>query len=475
MIKIRKRNNKEQIKKEVWTDNIDGNKIKVHRAATDNEEGKLVANLIFETQHYQQAHNKDFAILYRTNAQSRAMEEALRRKNIAYKIYGGLSFYQRKEIKDLLAYFRLVINPNDEEALKRVINYPARGIGKTSIDKIAIAANTHQVSLWKVITNMHQLNLGINNGAITKIQAFVTMIQSFASQLINKNAYDLGNEIASTSGILKELYSDRTPEGISRYENIQELLNGLKEFTETDNELEEDVTPRGLAEFLQDVALLTDADTQKDEDKDKVTLMTIHAAKGLEFPYVFVVGMEENLFPSQLSLSSRTELEEERRLFYVAITRAERELHLSFANSRYKWGSLIFCEPSRFIEDIDEKYLEYTFSKNSPIPATKQKSFEDEFESYHKKKPNTFYQSKPKPVQQVVPNTPKNLKKVSTITAVASDSAATLNLEKGMMVNHQKFGNGIIENLENGKATINFQNVGNKQLLLKFAKLTIVK
>lgn len=469
--------NKEQIKKEVWTDNGEGTKIKVHRAATDNEEGKLVANLIFETQQNRQAHHKDFAILYRTNAQSRAMEEALRRKNIPYKIYGGLSFYQRKEIKDLLAYFRLVINPNDEEALKRVINYPARGIGKTTADKITIAANNHQKSLWEIITNLHQINVGLNNGAISKIQAFIAMIQSFSSQLINKNAYDLGNDIASTSGILKELYSDRTPEGISRYENIQELLNGLKEFTETENELEEDVTPRGLTEFLQDVALLTNADNEKEEDIDKVTLMTIHSAKGLEFPYVFIVGLEENLFPSQLSLTSRTELEEERRLFYVAITRAERELHLSFANSRYKWGSLIFCEPSRFIEEVDEKFLEYTFSKNTPIRSSQPKSFEDEFNDYHKKKPNTFKKTttKPKPVNTVPQHTPKNLKRVSSFATASPDSAATLHLKKGMMVNHQKFGNGIIEDLDNGKASINFQNVGIKQLLLKFAKLTIVK
>ncbi|MCB0401860.1 MAG: UvrD-helicase domain-containing protein [Flavobacteriales bacterium] len=470
--------NKDQIKKEVWTDNPEGHKIKVHRAATDNEEGKLVANLIFETQFNKRAKNMDFAILYRTNAQSRAMEEALRRKNIPYKIYGGLSFYQRKEIKDLLAYFRLVINPNDEEAIKRVINYPARGIGKTSLDKITIAANTHQKSIWEIITHLHQINVGLNAGAISKIQGFVSMIQSFASQLINRNAYDLGNEIASTSGILKELYSDRTPEGISRYENIQELLNGLKEFTETDNELEEDVTPRGLTEFLQDVALLTNADNETEEDKDKVTLMTIHSAKGLEFPYVFIVGLEENLFPSQMALTSRADLEEERRLFYVAITRAEKELHLSFTVSRYKWGSLIFCEPSRFIEEINEQFLEFMFSKHEPAKKTSSRSFEDELESYHQKKPNNFYQQKssPKPVvQQVAPSTPKNLKRVSSVAAPAGDSAANLNLETGMMVNHQKFGNGIIEHLENGKATINFQNIGNKQLLLKFAKLTIVK
>ena len=469
--------NKEQIEKNVFTSNPEGKKIKVHRAATDNEEGKIVANLVFDTQQSYQARNKDFAILYRTNAQSRAMEEALRRKNIPYKIYGGLSFYQRKEIKDLLSYFRMIINPNDEEALKRIINYPARGIGKTTMDKIIITANNNQKSLWEIITHLNQYNVGINNGAQTKITGFIEMIKSFASQLTNKNAYELGNEIASSTGILKELYSDRTPEGISRYENIQELLNGLKEFTETDNEEEGDVTPRGLAEFLQDVALLTNADNEKDEDRDKVTLMTIHSAKGLEFPYVHIVGLEENLFPSQMSLTSRADLEEERRLFYVAITRAEKAIHLSFASSRYKWGSLIFCEPSRFIEEIDEEFLEYTFTKGSKAAQKKESSgYENNYSSPSKYKKKSTMPPKKNPPSKIVHTTPKNLTKISkATTARKEDSAASLNLEQGMMVNHQKFGNGIIENLENGKATINFQNIGNKQLLLKFAKLTIVK
>ena len=468
------KHNEKQIEKNVFTSNVEGKKIKIHRAATDNEEGKIIANLIFDTQLSYQAHNKDFAILYRTNAQSRAMEEALRRKNIPYKIYGGTSFYQRKEIKDLLSYFRMIINPNDEEALKRIINYPARGIGKTTMDKIAIAANNNQQSLWGIITHLNQYNVGINSGAQTKIGGFIEMMKSFASQLNSKNAYDLGNEIASTTGILKELYSDRTPEGISRYENIQELLNGLKEFTETENEEEGDITPKGLAEFLQDVALLTNADNEKDEDRDKVTLMTIHSAKGLEFPYVYVVGLEENLFPSQMSLTSRADLEEERRLFYVAITRAEKEIHLSFASSRYKWGSLIFCEPSRFIEEIDEEFLEYTFEKGSRTPQKQQVSgYENNYSSNNYKKKSTMPPKK-NPSPKTVHTTPKNLTKISNTTTTV-DSAASLSLEKGMMVNHQKFGNGIIENLENGKASINFQNVGNKQLLLKFAKLTIVK
>ena len=460
-------NNKEQIEKNVFTENETGQPIKVYKAATDNEEGKIIANLIFDTQLTQQANSKDFAILYRTNAQSRAMEEALRRKNIAYKIYGGLSFYQRKEIKDLLSYFRLLVNPKDEEALKRIINYPTRGIGNTTLDRLTIAANNNKVDLWTIISNLNQYNTGINSGAQTKISHFVDMINSFTSQLTTKNAYDLGNEVATTSGILKELYSDRTPEGISRYENIQELLNGLKEFTETENELEEDVTPRGLTEFLQDVALLTNADNEKEEDKNKVTLMTIHSAKGLEFPYVYIVGMEENLFPSQMSLSSRVDLEEERRLFYVAVTRAEKEAVLSFSSSRYKWGNLIFCEPSRFIEEIDSSHLQYMFTENSaPLTKTMPPAPKNKPDYYKKSSSST-------PPKQVI-TTPKNLTKISPNTPPSADNASTLTLDIGMTVEHQKFGLGQIEVLENGKATINFNRVGKKQLLLKFAKLKVL-
>ena len=464
--------NKDQIKKNVYTDNEVGEKIKVYKAATDNEEGKMIANLIYDTQLSKQAKNKDFAILYRTNAQSRAMEESLRRKNIPYKIYGGLSFYQRKEVKDLLSYFRMVINPKDEEALKRIINYPARGIGSTTIDKLTITANNNETDIWNVITNLNKFNAGLNAGTQTKIGEFVAMISSFATQLKTKNAFDLGNEIAATSGILKDLFADRTPEGISRYENIQELLNGLKEFTETENELEEDVTPRGLAEFIQDVALLTNADDEKDEDKDKVTLMTIHSAKGLEFPYVYIVGLEENLFPSQMALSSRVDLEEERRLFYVAITRAEKEVVLSFASSRYKWGNLIFCEPSRFIEEINEEHLEMMFksvqSSKFEVQSSQQHETRNPKLEIRNSKPQT---SNFKP--QIF-SPPKNLKKVDLSSANLAQSAETLNLSVGMKVAHEKFGLGEIEELENGKATINFNNSGKKQLLLKFAKLNIV-
>lgn len=484
-------NNKDQIKKIVYTDNEVGEKIKVYKAATDNEEGKMIANLIYDTQLSKQAKNKDFAVLYRTNAQSRAMEESLRRKNIPYKIYGGLSFYQRKEVKDLLSYFRMVINPKDEEALKRIINYPARGIGNTTIDKLTITANNNETDIWNVINNLNKFNTGLNTGAQTKIGEFVAMISSFATQLKTternelmststynrneriKNAFELGNEIAATSGLLKDLYTDRTPEGISRYENIQELLNGLKEFTETENELEEDVTPRGLPEFLQDVALLTSADNEKDEDRDKVTLMTIHSAKGLEFPYVYIVGLEENLFPSQMALSSRVDLEEERRLFYVAITRAEKEVALSFASSRYKWGNLIFCEPSRFIEEINEEHLEMMFSVQSPV-LSRQSSVSSSQSSVHSRQSSVNISQSTKISNQQTFSPPKNLKKVDLTSPNLAQSAETLNLSVGMKVAHEKFGLGEIELLENGKATINFQNSGQKQLLLKFAKLNII-
>ena len=413
----------------------------------------IVANSILETQLREQQKNEDFAILYRTNAQSRAMEEALRKRNIAYKIYGGLSFYQRKEIKDLIAYFRLVINPKDEEAIKRVINYPARGIGKTSLDKIIITANNNDKSVWDVISNINLFNTGLNSGAQNKVSEFVNMINSFKSLTEHKNAYDVGNEIASTTGILKELYNDRTPEGISRYENIQELLNGLKEFTESGEEDE----IKTLAEFLQDVALLTDADNEKSEDKNKVTLMTIHSAKGLEFPFVYIVGLEENLFPSQMSLTSRADLEEERRLFYVALTRAEKQVSLSFAASRYKWGNLIYCEPSRFIEEIDEQFLEFTFQQKGSTPS----AAKPERPQHRQSTPTTS-------------SRPKKLVKMPTSSANAGVSANDLNLKVGMSVEHQKFGKGQVMELEGQKATIKFDSAGQKQLLLKFAKLKVL-
>ncbi|KJS04919.1 MAG: ATP-dependent DNA helicase [Flavobacteriales bacterium BRH_c54] len=469
------KNNKHQLEKNVFTSNELGNNIKVYAAATENEEGKIIANAIFDIQQQEKAKNKDFAVLYRTNNQSRSIEESLRRKNIPYKIYGGLSFYQRKEVKDMLAYFRLIVNPNDEESLKRVINYPARGIGNTTLDKISITAVNQQKPIWEIITNINYYPVDINNGTKNKLAQFVEMIKSFQIQLQTKNAYDVGHEVASTSGILKELFSDRTPEGISKYENIQELLNGLKEFSENENELEEDVTPRGLPEFLQDVALLTNADNEKDEDKNKVTLMTIHASKGLEFPHVFIVGLEENLFPSQLSLTSRADLEEERRLFYVAVTRAEKSLTLSYAVSRYKFGTAQFNEPSRFLSEIDDDFLDFQTPKS--IPSSQPTSFDFERNSYssnYQNKSNYKSSNQQQIKQHTPPPLPKNLKKIPLNQQVVTSSAESLDLKEGTMVNHERFGNGIITNLENGKATVNFQQSGTKQLLLKFAKLTVI-
>lgn len=453
------KNNKDQIKKDVWTENDQGNRIKVIKTLSDNEEGRTIAHDIFETKQNLNGKNQDFAILYRTNAQSRSFEEALRRLNIPYKIYGGLSFYQRKEIKDLLAYYRLIANHNDEEAFKRIINYPKRGIGKTSIDHLVIKANENQTTIWNVASNISEYDVPINAGAQKKISEFITMINSFSVRLDNTSAYDLAKEIASVSGILKTLYDDKTPEGVSRYENIQELLNGIKEFTDKQQSEDKLVT---LPDFLIDVALLTDADNEKPEDMDKVVLMTIHSAKGLEFPYVYIVGLEENLFPSQLSLNSRTELEEERRLFYVAITRAEKKLSLSYATTRYRWGNLTSCEPSRFIEEIDEKYLDapmletVNFSKSKSLVGVG--TAKAKFSSPTAK--------------------PQNLKKV-TSAASAGGGSDNKNYVVGIKVQHAKFGKGKIINIEgqypNRKATVFFPNVGQKQLLLKFAKLDIIE
>ncbi|MCC6541764.1 MAG: UvrD-helicase domain-containing protein, partial [Flavobacteriales bacterium] len=347
--------NKDQIKKEIWTDNSEGEKISVHRSLTDNDEGHFVANSIFENKMRNQVPNKGFAILYRTNAQSRSMEEALRKQNIPYRIYGGLSFYQRKEIKDLISYFRLVCNPNDEEALKRVINYPTRGIGQTTIDKLIVTAANLQMSIWEVI-RQHPEQVDVHGGTRKALGDFVTMIESFRTMRETHTAHALGEYIAQKTGLLRDLFVDKTPEGVSRYENIQELLAGMKEFSEANTEGTD--LPRTLSDFLIDVALLTDADNTDPNDNDRVSLMTIHSAKGLEFPYVHIVGLEEDLFPNLMSVQSRADLEEERRLFYVAITRAEKKATLSYAISRYKWGNLTTSEPSRFIDEIDPKYLE---------------------------------------------------------------------------------------------------------------------
>ena len=494
-------NNKEQFKKTVFTENEEGYLLKVIKANTDNEEGQKIANHIFETKSQNQIMNSDFAILYRTNAQSRSFEEALRKLNIAYKIYGGISFYQRKEIKDLLSYFRLIINNSDDESIKRIINYPARGIGQTTIDKLTVAALEHDISLWMVISNLKDFNLGINAGISTKINDFVTQIKSFNLLLAYKDAYELANQIAVSCGIVKELYNDKTPEGVSRYENIQELLNGIKDFVEQprtpqENELNEviksvidpsnstefnqetDYSLKTLDEFMQEITLLTNVDKEDDKDGDKVSLMTVHAAKGLEFKYVYIVGLEENLFPSQLSISSRSDLEEERRLFYVAITRAEKQAILSFATMRYRFGNITYCEPSRFINEIDDKYLDY------PKENIQKKFSDDSFGGYrtnylknNKLDENALTNNEKTNVITFNPSNKKLIKINSNLSSSSSilDTKLNKNLIAGDWVLHDKFGKGQISVLEGNwpetKANILFENVGQKSLLLKFARL----
>ncbi|MFN8166528.1 MAG: 3'-5' exonuclease, partial [Bacteroidia bacterium] len=473
--------NKNQLKKDVWTENDHGEKIKLLRALSDNEEGVMVANAIFETKVNNQFHNKDFAILYRTNAQSRSMEEALRKMNIPYRIYGGLSFYKRKEIKDLLAYFRLAINHDDEEAFKRIINVPARGIGKTTVEKLVVTGAESEKSLWQLIENPHQNPCAFNSGTLGKLNDFSTMIKSFRVKLKTENAFDLATSIATSSGLLRELYQDKTPEGLSRYENVQELLNGIKEFVETgvsitpdgdENVYQDTDHIRTLDQYMQDIALLTDADDDDEQDNDKVSLMTIHAAKGLEFPVVFVVGLEENLFPSQMSLDTREDLEEERRLFYVALTRAEKHLFVSYANSRYRWGNLINCEPSRFIEEIDPKFIDDSGAR----PARSNFVFDDmPFERWERTSTPVTTLSH---IQQKMNTAPKNFKKVSHSPQTEIQGDDTSALQAGMEVEHAKFGLGKVVLVEGNpgdlKATVFFEGFGNKQLLLRFAKLRIV-
>ena len=463
--------NKDQIKKSVWTDNDNGSPIKVIRALTDNEEGKIVSNKIFDLKHSEVSEWSNYAILYRTNRQSRSFEEALRKMNIPYKIYGGLSFYQRKEIKDILAYFRLTANQKDEEALKRVINYPKRGIGKTTWENVIIAANTNGVAIWDIISNFYQYPVAIPTAAKQRMTEFVTMIQSFTAQLSTMPAYELAQHIAKSSGILKELYSekDKGPEEVERYQNIEELLAGIKEFTVQNS----DDIPATLADFMIDVALLTDADTDKEDDKNKVTLMTIHSSKGLEFPHVFLVGLEENLFPSQLSINSRTELEEERRLFYVAVTRAEKSCTITYASSRFQWGNLISSEPSRFIDEIDPAYIQHETAYGRPSSGGRSlSSGKASFDRPHTGGLNRMSSATPVP--------PRSLKSMNELSAqTGSSDALNLDIKVGYNVSHERFGKGKVTGLSgegvDKKATIFFPHSGSKTLLLKFAKLTIME
>jgi DNA helicase-2/ATP-dependent DNA helicase PcrA len=470
--------NKDQIQKDVWTDNELGSMIKVHKAMTDNDEGNFVANDIYGVKQGDGLQPSAFAILYRTNAQSRSFEEALRKLNIPYKIYGGLSFYQRKEIKDLIAYYRLTCNPNDEESLKRVINYPKRGIGDTTIQKLVVGAAEREISIWEMIERANEV--GLSGGTMNKVHEFVTLIKSFAVHLESKNAYDIGHMIASESGLLKDLYTDRTPEGVARYENIQELLNGMKEFSDR-VDIEHPDAINTLGDFLIDVALLTDIDNNEGDEEGKVSLMTIHSAKGLEFPYVYIVGLEENLFPGQLSLNSREDLEEERRLFYVALTRAEKRATLSYAVTRYRWGQLQYCEPSRFIEDIDSRYLEMPVEerKTASAPIDFSKSREGFLEVEKKEeRPRKPWSKANTPSTPIVP--PKNFKKIpsSAAAGVVEEYSPPAKIQVGVEVLHEKFGRGKVIAVEgdaaDAKATIFFPTTGQKQLLLRFAKLRVL-
>ena len=454
------KNNKKQLEKKVWTANEEGDKIKVTRNASENDEGKGVAEYIFEDKQNEHLPNKAFAILYRTNAQSRAMEEALRRQGIDYRIYGGTSFYQRKEVKDLLSYLRFVINPNDEEALKRIINYPARGIGDTSLNRLIYLSGQQNIGLWEVIKNIRSFP-EIGNGG-PKIENFGMMIQGFIGMTETTNAFDMATHVAKQTGLMRTLFEDKSVEGISRYENITELLNGIQEFVE-DDESEKDKT---LANFLEEVALYTDDQKDKDPNRDCISLMTIHASKGLEFPVVHLIGMEENLFPSQMALMNRQELEEERRLFYVALTRAEKKLYLSFATSRFKYGSLIPCEPSRFIDEIDAKYLDMSLASMKSKVVYQRNSNEEQFVSANKPTSNKSIFTTPKAAAPLPPEDPN---------FVAGDISQ---LKVGDMVQHQRFGRGVVAEIEgegqNQKAKVNFDNIGTKVLVLKFAKMRIL-
>jgi DNA helicase-2/ATP-dependent DNA helicase PcrA len=472
--------NETKLDKIVWTANEEGKKIKVHRSLTDGDEGRYVASTIWETKMQNQLKNSDFAVLYRTNAQSRAIEDALRKRDIPYRIYGGLSFYQRKEIKDVLSYLRLIINPNDEEALKRIINFPARGIGQTTIDKLIVEANNYNKSIFEIISNLDKVDIKLNSGTRTKLDNFATMIVSFQVMNASVNVFELAEHVTKASGLIRLFNSDGTPEGIARMENIEELLNGMKDFVEGQQELAD--ATASLAEFLEDVALATDLDADKG-DSDHVALMTIHLAKGLEFPNVFIVGLEEDLFPSAMSMNTRSELEEERRLFYVALTRAEKEAYLTYSLSRYRWGKLIDSEPSRFIEEIDDTYLEVLTPpkeyRTNPmlntdifgdVPANKIRYKPANSKGSYKKK------TEKSKTTSFKLSTPKNLKPVSSSSKSVNlfDNKLTV----GHIVKHLRFGKGEVLKIEGQgsdvKAEINFENGGLKKLLLRFAKLEII-
>ena len=471
--------NKNQLEKVVWTANDEGAAIKIHRSPTDAEEGRYVAGSIWENRMQNQLRNGEFAVLYRTNSQSRSIEDALRKRDIPYRIYGGLSFYQRKEIKDVLSYLRLVINPKDEEALKRVINFPARGIGQTTVDKLVVAANHYNRSIFEVIENIDKIDLKINSGTKAKLHNFVTMIKSFQIMNESADAFVLAEHVAKKTGILLEFKKDGTPEGIARMENIEELLNGIQDFVEGQKEIAD--ATGNISEFLEDVALATDLDKDTGDD-DRVALMTIHLAKGLEFPYVYIVGMEEDLFPSAMSMNTRSELEEERRLFYVALTRAEKQAYLTYTQNRYRWGKLIDAEPSRFLEEIDEQYVENLTPIDRASYRYKPLIDNDIFGEVDK---SNLRQSKPKNGTPPLVNKPneRQLRKLRKLkpqlaSPVGNTNVIDPNLAEGSLVNHTRFGRGKVMKIEgvgnDKKAEIQFEKGDIKKLLLRFAKLEVL-
>ena len=478
--------NKNQIKKNVFSENEIGSKIKIIEAYTDHEEGYLIANSINDLRYSEHSSFESFAILYRTNAQSRILEEALRKKNIPYQIFGGISFYQRKEIKDLLSYFRLVLNPNDDEAFKRIVNYPKRGVGATSLERLTTYASQNQISIWQAGLRLNESNMGLSTAVQSKIISFMSLIQNFVPSALNNDAYETAREIAVASGILKDLYNDKSPEGISRHENIQELLNGIKDFSIREKDGDDLTT---LNQFVENVALLTNEDKAENDQGEKVTLMTIHSAKGLEFKHVFLAGLEEELFPSKFSVGNNTELEEERRLFYVAITRAETSLFISYARTRYRWGQLSDCQPSRFIKDISEDFVDYQNQSISGSPfsqSTTSKYGNREVKpklNVGNNHPKFSGFKKEKSIEQIDPLKP-NKSKFKKVEGTTTGSSASINNQKqnnikvGTLVFHYRFGNGEVVAIEgifpNSKATIEFKNAGKKQLLLKFAKLSVV-
>ena len=471
------RKNERQIHKDVFSENEEGERLTLKPAYSDREEAIIVCNDIIRIRRQEQASYGDFAILYRTNAQSRSFEEQMRKDNIPYRIYGGLSFYQRKEIKDVIAYFRVVANPNDEEALRRIINYPTRGIGDTTVAKIVETANIHNVSLWRVILQPMVFDLQLSKGTLTKLDAFKQLVEGWSARMEQEDAYVLGHSIIMESGISKDIYSSSNPEDLSRQENLEEFLSGLQDFVESRRE-EDRGNEIALSDFLQEVALLTDLDSDGDEEQPKVTLMTIHAAKGLEFPTVFVVGLEENIFPSPMCVGSMRELEEERRLLYVAITRAEKHCILTCAQNRFRYGKMEYDTPSRFIKDIDPRLLKVEGGTGFSSTTTAQRST---FLTTSHAQRETVQRpvQNPRPVAtQFIADVKPRLIPVRRETPRPQSAIGNIGLREGNVIEHQRFGIGTVTKIEgsgeNTKATVHFKNAGIKQLLLKFAKYTIV-